>query len=68
MTSAAVPATRRPGLLTQLAYGFGGTAEGIKNNGFDYFLLFFYSGFCLSLLSFTTRLKRQTSGYQAQHY
>ena len=43
MTSAAVPATRRPGLLTQLAYGFGGTAEGIKNNGFDYFLLFFYS-------------------------
>ena len=43
MTSPAIPPLRRPGLFTQLAYGFGGTAEGIKNNGFDYFLLFFYS-------------------------
>lgn len=43
MTDLAVPTQRRPGLFTQLAYGFGGTAEGIKNNGFDYFLLFFYS-------------------------
>ncbi|MEZ5955088.1 MAG: MFS transporter [Hyphomonas sp.] len=33
----------KPGLLTQLAFGIGGMAEGVKNNGFDYFLLFFYS-------------------------
>ena len=34
--------TRKPGLLTKLAYGFGSVADGIKNNGFEYFLLFFY--------------------------
>lgn len=34
---------RKPGLATRLAFGVGGAAEGIKNNGFDYFLLFFYS-------------------------
>ncbi len=28
---------------TKLAYGFGAVAYGIKNNGFDYFLLLFYS-------------------------
>lgn len=33
----------RPGLGTKLAYGFGSVAYGVKNNGFDYFLLFFYS-------------------------
>ena len=32
-----------PSLPTRLAFGFGGVAEGIKNNGFEYFLLFFYS-------------------------
>ncbi|WP_084398854.1 MFS transporter [Henriciella aquimarina] len=34
---------RTPGLATRIAFGVGGAAEGIKNNGFDYFLLFFYS-------------------------
>lgn len=33
---------RKPGLLTKLAYGFGSVGDGIKNNGFEYFLLFFY--------------------------
>ena len=28
---------------TKLAYGFGAVAFGVKNNGFDYFLLIFYS-------------------------
>lgn len=32
-----------PGLLTRIAYGVGGAAGGIKNNGFDYVLLLFYS-------------------------
>lgn len=39
------PATRgdeRPSIGTKLAYGFGSAAFGIKNNGFDYFLLMFY--------------------------
>lgn len=30
-------------LGTKLAYGFGAVAFGVKNNGFDYFLLLFYS-------------------------
>ena len=30
-------------LRTKLAYGFGAVAFGVKNNGFDYFLLLFYS-------------------------
>jgi len=29
--------------FTKLAYGFGAVAFGVKNNGFDYFLLIFYS-------------------------
>ncbi len=33
----------RPGLLTKLAYGFGSVAYGVKDNGFAYFLLLFYS-------------------------
>ncbi|MBA3067997.1 MAG: sugar transporter [Hyphomonas sp.] len=33
----------KPTLWTRLAFGLGGAAEGVKNNGFDYFLLFFYS-------------------------
>ena len=32
-----------PSFFTRLAFGIGGAAEGIKNNGFDYVLLFFYS-------------------------
>ncbi|MEM7099894.1 MAG: MFS transporter [Pseudomonadota bacterium] len=28
---------------TKAAYGFGSVAYGVKNNGFDYFFLFFYS-------------------------
>lgn len=38
---AQVPA--RISLGTRLAYGFGSVAYGVKNNGFDYFLLLFYS-------------------------
>ncbi len=34
--------TRLP-FRTKLAYGFGAVAFGVKNNGFDYFLLLFYS-------------------------
>ncbi|MFN4185387.1 MAG: MFS transporter [Hyphomonas sp.] len=33
----------KPGLFTRLSFGIGGAADGIKNNGFDYALLFFYS-------------------------
>ena len=33
----------KPTLWTRLAFGIGGVAEGVKNNGFEYFLLFFYS-------------------------
>lgn len=31
------------GVFTKLAYGFGAAAYGVKNNGFDYFFLFFYA-------------------------
>lgn len=31
------------GPLTKLAYGFGSVANGVKDHGFNYFLLFFYS-------------------------
>lgn len=43
MTDAALKAHRMPGLLTRIAYGIGGAAGGIKNNGFEYVLLLFYS-------------------------
>jgi Na+/melibiose symporter-like transporter len=33
----------RVSLSTKAAYGFGSVAYGVKNNGFDYFLLIFYS-------------------------
>ena len=33
----------KPSLWTRIAFGVGGAAEGIKNNGFEYALLFFYS-------------------------
>ena len=42
MTDTAV-AQKKPGILTRIAYGTGGAAGGIKNNGFDYVLLLFYS-------------------------
>lgn len=32
----------RPSLWTKLAYGFGSVAYGVKDNGFNYFLLIFY--------------------------
>ncbi|QFT77708.1 MFS transporter [Erythrobacter sp. THAF29] len=32
----------RPSVALKLAHGFGAAAFGIKNNGFDYFLLLFY--------------------------
>lgn len=32
----------RPSVWLKLTYGFGASAFGIKNNGFDYFLLVFY--------------------------
>lgn len=37
MTGTKVP------IMTKLAYGFGAIAYGVKNNGFDFFLLLFYS-------------------------
>ena len=43
MTDAVTAKASGPSLPTRLAFGFGGAAEGIKNNGFEYFLLFFYS-------------------------
>jgi Na+/melibiose symporter-like transporter len=43
MSDAATAVPHKPGLLTRLAYGIGGAAGGIKNNGFDYVLLLFYS-------------------------
>ncbi len=39
----AASATGKPSLATRLAFGIGGAADGIKNNGFEYVLLFFYS-------------------------
>lgn len=33
----------KPSLFTRLSFGIGGAADGIKNNGFEYALLFFYS-------------------------
>nr|WP_070960011.1 MFS transporter [Hyphomonas sp. Mor2] len=43
MTSTASATGSKPGLFTRIAYGVGGAAGGIKNNGFDYVLLLFYS-------------------------
>jgi glycoside/pentoside/hexuronide:cation symporter, GPH family len=39
----AVGAPDRPSLWTKFAYGFGSVAFGVKDNGFNYFLLIFYS-------------------------
>ncbi len=43
MTNTASATAPKLGLFTRLAYGVGGAAGGIKNNGFDYVLLLFYS-------------------------
>jgi len=43
MAAVSRSAAQTPGLFTRLAYGVGGAAGGIKNNGFDYVLLLFYS-------------------------
>ena len=40
---AAALSARTTSIATKLAYGFGSVAFGVKNNGFDYFLLIFYS-------------------------
>lgn len=34
---------KKAGIWTKLAYGSGAIADGVKNNGFEYFLLFYYS-------------------------
>ncbi len=36
-------AAGQPSIWTRLAYGVGGAAEGVRSNGFDYFLLLYYS-------------------------
>ena len=33
---------RKAGIWTKLAYGFGAVGDGVKNNGFEYFLLLYY--------------------------
>jgi glycoside/pentoside/hexuronide:cation symporter, GPH family len=42
-TAAKAPPADRPSLWTKFAYGFGSVAFGVKDNGFNYFLLLFYS-------------------------
>ncbi len=39
----AVAAPGKPSLWTKFSYGFGSVAFGVKDNGFSYFLLLFYS-------------------------
>jgi glycoside/pentoside/hexuronide:cation symporter, GPH family len=44
LSAAAVhPSARRLSLPTRLFYGFGSVAFGVKDNGFSYFLAFFYA-------------------------
>lgn len=43
MTNPESAAAPKLGFPTRIAYGVGGAAGGIKNNGFDYVLLLFYS-------------------------
>nr|WP_070960012.1 MFS transporter [Hyphomonas sp. Mor2] len=40
MADASAP---KAGIWTKIAYGSGAAANGIRNNGFEYFLLFYYS-------------------------
>jgi Na+/melibiose symporter-like transporter len=42
-TAEAGPVRADLGFWAKCAYGFGSVAYGVKNNGFDYFLLLFYS-------------------------
>jgi Na+/melibiose symporter-like transporter len=42
-SKAAVASTRAPSVWTKFAYGVGAAAYGVKDNGFSYFLLIFYS-------------------------
>ncbi len=37
------PPKQKTSLVTKIAYGFGAAAYGVKDNGFSYFLLIFYS-------------------------
>jgi len=43
MSETTTLSARKPSVLTRIAYGIGGAAGGIKNNGFEYVLLLFYS-------------------------
>ena len=43
MSEATKAQGRQVSLWTKATYGFGAAAYGIKNNGFDYFFLIFYS-------------------------
>ena len=43
VTSDGAAASGAPSLWTKFAYGFGSVAYGVKDNGFNYFLLLFYS-------------------------
>ncbi len=42
-TTNALPGISKVGVRTRIAYGLGSVAYGVKDNGFSYFLLFFYS-------------------------
>ena len=42
-SSAIHPGARRLSPVTKLFYGFGSVAFGVKDNGFSYFLAFFYA-------------------------
>lgn len=42
-SSSGVQVAPPPSLWTKFAYGFGSVAYGVKDNGFNYFLLIFYS-------------------------
>src|SRR5213082_2164324 len=41
--AAVAPGARKIGLPTRFFYGFGSVAFGVKDNGFSYFLAFFYT-------------------------
>ncbi len=43
MADAVLPGARRLSLPTRFFYGFGSVAFGVKDNGFSYFLQFFYA-------------------------
>src|SRR5438045_791826 len=43
MTAETLPHARRLNLPTRFFYGFGSVAFGVKDNGFSYFLAFFYA-------------------------